>query len=125
MLLLYMSVTLETYLKSLNLISLKAIAKFHNAYQKIKIAGKKAQLIEQLLLKYDEITDGHLKGKLYNTPTFDIKPPPRKDSEAKEAKKKERDEVKKNKLMNKQRAEQAIKSLSAKIAEKKRLSLLK
>ena len=120
-----MTLTLETYLKSLNLISLKAIAKFHNAHQKIKISGKKSELIEQLLLKYDEITDGHLKGKLYNTPTFNITPPPRKDSEAKEAKKLEQKEAKKNKLMNKQRAEQAIKSLSAKIAEKKRLSLLK
>ena len=120
-----MSLTLETYLKSLNLISLKAIAKFHNAHQKIKISGKKAQLIEQLLSKYDEITDGHLKGKLYNTPTFNITPPPRKESEAKEAKKLEQEEARKAKLMNKQRAEQAIKSLSAKIAEKKRLSLLK
>ena len=120
-----MSLTLETYLKSLNLISLKAIAKFHNTHQKIKIAGKKAQLIEQLLSKYDDITDGHLKGKLYNTPTFNITPPPRKDSEAKEAKKLEQKEAKKNKLMNEMRARQAIESLSAKIAEKKRLSLLK
>ena len=125
MLLLYMSVTLETYLKSLNLISLKAIAKFHNTHQKIKIAGKKADLIEQLLSKYDEITDGHLKGKLYNTPTFDIKPPPRKNSEAKEAKKLEREEAKKHKLINDMRARQANESLLAKIAEKKRLSLLK
>ena len=120
-----MSLTLETYLKSLNLISLKAIAKFHNTHQKIKIAGKKADLIEQLLLKYDEITNGHLKGKLYITPTFDIKPPPRKNSEAKEAKKLEREEAKKHKLINDMRARQANESLLAKIAEKKRLSLLK
>ena len=120
-----MSLTLETYLKSLNLISLKAIAKFHNAHQKIKIAGKKSELIEQLLSKYDEITDGQLKGKLYNTPTFNITPPPRKDTEAKEAKKKEREEAKKNKLINDMRARQANESLLAKIAEKKRLSLLK
>ena len=120
-----MSLTLETYLKSLNLISLKAIAKFHNAHQKIKISGKKAQLIEQLLSKYDEITDGQLKGKLYNTPTFNITPPPRKDSEAKEAKKLEREEAKKHKLINDMRARQANESLLAKIAEKKRLSLLK
>ena len=120
-----MTLTLETYLKGLNLISLKAIAKFHNAHQKIKISGKKSELIEQLLLKYDDITDGHLKGKLYNTPTFNITPPPRKDSESKEEKKLEQKEAKKNKLMNEMRAKQAIESLVAKIAEKKRLSLLK
>ena len=122
-----MTLTLETYLKSLNLISLKAIAKFHNAHQKIKISGKKSELIEQLLLKYDEITDGHLKGKLYNTPTFNITPPPRKpkDTDEKDALKEEKKPASYFKLLNKQRAEQANKSLLAKIAEKKRLSLLK
>ncbi len=127
MLLLYMSLTLETYLKSLNLPSLKAIVKFHNQHQKIKMAGKKEELIQQLLSKYDSITDGQIKSKIYNTPTFDVKPKPRKgtDTEANAAKKKERDEAKKYKLLNEARAKQANESLLAKIAAKKLLPMLK
>ena len=127
MLLLYMSLTLETYLKSLNLLSLKAIVRFHNQHQKIKIAGRKEELIQQLLSKYDSITDGQIKSKIYNTPTFDVKAKPRKgtDTEAYAAKKKEREEVKKYKLLNEARAKQANESLLAKIAAKKLLPMLK
>ena len=122
-----MSETLETYFKSLNLPSLKAIVKFHNLNQKIKMTGKKADLIQQLLSKYDSITDGKIKSKIYNTPTFDIKPTPRKgtDTEAYAAKKKERDEAKKYKLLNEARAKQSIADLVAKIAKKKLLPMLK
>ena len=91
---LYMSLTLETYLKSLNLPSLKAIVRFHNQHQKIKIAGRKEELIQQLLSKYDSITDGQIKSKIFNTPTFDIKPKPRKgiNTEAKAARKLEQND---------------------------------
>ncbi len=125
MLLLYMSLTLETYLKSLNLPSLKAIVKFHNQHQKLKMTGKKEELIQQLLSKYDSITDGQIKSKIYNTPTFDIKAKPRKgvDSEAKATRKIEREEATKNKLKNKQRFEQAMANLAKGIAKRKQAKL--
>ncbi len=128
MLLLYMSLTLETYLKSLNLPSLKAIVKFHNAQGKIKMAGRKEDLIQQLLSKYDSITDGKIKSKIYNTPTFDIKPKPRKpkDSENKDVKE-EKKPASYFKALNKQRFEQAMADLAKGIAKRKqaKLSLLK
>ena len=119
---LYMSLTLETYLKSLNLPSLKAIVRFHNQHQKIKMVGKKEELIQQLLSKYDSITDGQIKSKIFNTPTFDIKPKPRKgiNTEAKAARKLEREEANKYKLLNKQRFDQAMANLRAKIEARKK-----
>ncbi len=122
-----MSETLETYFKSLNLPSLKAIVKFHNAHQKIKMTGKKEELIQQLLSKYDSITDGQIKSKIFNTPTFDIKPKPRKpkDSENKDVKE-EKKPASYFKLLNKQRFEQAMANLAKGIAKRKlaKLSLV-
>ncbi len=127
MLLLYMSLTLETYLKSLNLPSLKAIVKFHNQHQKIKMAGKKEELIQQLLSKYDEITDGQITSKIFNTPTFDVKAKPRKpkDSENKDVKE-EKKPASYFKALNKQRYEQAMANLAKGIAKRKlaKLSLV-
>ena len=124
MLLLYMSLTLETYLKSLNLPSLKAIVKFHNQHQKIKMAGKKEELIQQLLSKYDSITDGQIKSKIFNTPTFDIKPKPRKPKAADEKDvKEEKKPASYFKLLNKQRFEQAMANLAKGIAKRKQAKM--
>ena len=120
-----MSLTLETYLKSLNLPSLKAIVKFHNQHQKIKMAGKKEELIQQLLSKYDSITDGQIKSKIFNTPTFDIKPKTKKpkDSENKDVKKEEKKPASYFKLLNKQRFEQAMADLARGIAKRKQAKM--
>ena len=122
---LYMSLTLETYLKSLNLPSLKAIVRFHNQHQKIKIAGRKEELIQQLLSKYDSITDGQIKSKIFNTPTFDIKPKPRKpkDTDEKDALKEEKKPASYFKLLNKQRFEQAMANLTRDIAKRKQAKM--
>ncbi len=126
MLLLYMSLTLETYLKSLNLPSLKAIVKFHNAHQKIKMTGKKEELIQLLLSKYDSITDGKIKSKIFYTPTFDIKPKPRKKPQnagEKDDKKEEKKPASYFKLLNKQRFEQAMADLAKGIAKRKQAKM--
>ena len=120
-----MSLTLETYLKSLNLPSLKAIVRFHNQHQKIKMVGKKEELIQQLLSKYDSITDGQIKSKIFNTPTFDIKPKPKKpkDADEKDVKKEEKKPASYFKLLNKQRFEQAMANLTRDIAKRKQAKM--
>ena len=120
-----MSLTLETYLKSLNLPSLKAIVRFHNQHQKIKMAGKKEELIQQLLSKYDSITDGQIKSKIFNTPTFDIKPKPKKpkDTDEKDVLKEEKKPASYFKLLNKQRFEKAMADLARGIAKRKQAKM--
>ena len=123
MLLLYMSETLETFFKSLNLPSLKAIIRYHNQHEKIKMTGKKEQLIQLLLSKYDAVTDGQIKSKIFNTPTFDIKAAPKKVTEATEERKigrAEREEEKRLYLLSDLRNRQITANLAARIAAKKK-----
>ena len=122
-----MSETLETFFKSLNLPSLKAIIRYHNQHEKIKMTGKKEELIRQLLSKYDAVTDGQIKSKIFNTPLFDIKAAPRKVTEATEARKRgraehkaEREEEKRLYLLSDLRNRQITANLAARIAAKKK-----
>ena len=116
-----MSETLETFFKSLNLPSLKAIIRYHNQHEKIKMTGKKEELIRQLLSKYDAVTDGQIKSKIFNTPLFDIKSA-KKVTEATEARKigrAEREEEKRLYLLSDLRNRQITANLAARIAAKK------
>ena len=122
-----MSETLETFFKSLNLPSLKAIIRYHNQHEKIKMTGKKEQLIQLLLSKYDAVTDGQIKSKIFNTPIFDIKAAPRKVTEATSARKieradhkAEREEEKRLYLLSDLRNRQITANLAARIAAKKK-----
>ena len=70
--------TMEEYLNTLNLTSLKAIIKHHNLHQKIKMTGKREELIKRLLDHYDTVTNGNLRSKIFMTPKFDLPTPKRK-----------------------------------------------
>ena len=70
--------TMEEYLNSLNLTSLKAIIKYHNVHQKNKMTGKREELIKKLLDHYDTLTNGNLRSKIFMTPQFDLPTPKQK-----------------------------------------------
>ena len=94
--------TMEEYLNSLNLTSLKAIIRHHNLHQKIKMTGKREELIKRLLDHYDTVTNGNLRSKIFMTPKFDLPTPKRKPKgeEGEEGEKRQKKEKKTNSLFN-------------------------
>ena len=73
-----MSGTLESYLNTLNLTSLKAIIRHHNLHTQINMKGKREILIQRLLEHYETINNGALKSKVVTTPEYDLPTPKRK-----------------------------------------------
>ena len=95
--------TMEEYLNTLNLTSLKAIIKHHNLHQKIKMTGKREELIKRLLDHYDTVTNGNLRSKIFMTPKFDLPTPKRKpkgEGEEGEGEKRQKKGKKTNSLFN-------------------------
>ena len=90
-----MSETLESYLNTLNLTSLKAIIRHHNLHTKINMKGKREILIQRLLEHYETETNSSLKGKIVTTPKYD-QPTPKRQPPQEEGEKKEKAKKTKN-----------------------------
>ena len=105
--------TMEEYLNSLNLTSLKAIIKHHNLHQKIKMTGKREELIKRLLDHYDTLTDGKLRSKIFMTPQFDLPTPKRKPRVKKDVEKPRQTKEERDSIMARNEIKTAMKQKKA------------